>query len=340
MNLFNQNILNKMSWYSGFPLTPPEKITFLMTHKCPLNCLMCWTKEADQKSEPDIKWLYKAIRDASLWKGVKEIMFSGGEPLLRYKEVIELVTYANSLGLYTSVISSGWNINYKILKQLHGAGLNCFLVSLDGANAETHDKIRGKKGSFDKLIQLATDIDNLKKIPRPYIPYSPLKDQFYFSIMSVILKQNHNQLTDIYNLIMKMKADSINFQAVTTDAKEKGLWIEKHELPELEKQINNLIKLKKDDGRISNRAGFLKTVPLYFSDNTIPKKVKCYAGYGDLIIKANKSASTCFGDAFPDNSISDPTIQDLWKSKQFYKDRKKMKYCNKKCLLTCWDYTS
>src|SRR5690606_4026268 len=47
------------------------------------------------------------------------------------------------------------------LKQAKEAGISCLGISLDGADADTHDAFRGWRGSFDRTMQMLTDAQEL-----------------------------------------------------------------------------------------------------------------------------------------------------------------------------------
>lgn len=118
-----------------------------LTYNCNLKCKMCpfWKRSTDDLSLENEKTILKHIYDS----GVCAIAFEGGEPLLR-KDLIEILEYARSLPLQTSLITNGTLLEYKIdeiAKHINGG----IYVSLDGIE-KTHDKIRGVKGCFKKAI--------------------------------------------------------------------------------------------------------------------------------------------------------------------------------------------
>ena len=69
-------------------------------------------------------------------------------------------------------------------------------VSLDGAKAETHEKIRGVKGSFDKAIK---GIKNLVE--------AGIKTQIILTVMNY----NKDELESLVSLATSLKADSVKF---------------------------------------------------------------------------------------------------------------------------------
>ncbi len=119
-----------------------------LTYNCNLKCKMCpfWKRSTSDLSLENEKIILKRIYDS----GVCGIAFEGGEPLLR-KDLGEILEYARSLPLQTSLITNGTLLESKIdeiAKYINGG----IYVSIDGLE-KTHDEIRGVKGCFRKAIK-------------------------------------------------------------------------------------------------------------------------------------------------------------------------------------------
>ena len=77
-----------------------------LTHACPLACSYCsnpleLTKRSDELGTDD----WRRVLDQAAELGVLQCHLSGGEPLLR-RDVVDLVAHANSLGMYTNLVTS------------------------------------------------------------------------------------------------------------------------------------------------------------------------------------------------------------------------------------------
>jgi radical SAM family uncharacterized protein len=119
-----------------------------LTYNCNLKCKMCpfWKRSTSDLSLENEKTILKRIYAS----GVCGIAFEGGEPLLR-KDLVEILEYARSLPLQTSLITNGTLLESKIdeMSKFINGGI---YVSIDGIE-KTHDKIRGVKGCFKKAIK-------------------------------------------------------------------------------------------------------------------------------------------------------------------------------------------
>ncbi len=120
-----------------------------LTSKCNLNCKHCGSISVEDKNELTINEIRDVIKEISGFKP-ERIVFSGGEPLLK-KGIFDLLEYTHELGINTYMPSNGTLITSDIAKKLKKVNLGGIVISLDG-NEEIHDKIRGKKGTFEKAI--------------------------------------------------------------------------------------------------------------------------------------------------------------------------------------------
>src|SRR5207248_2340161 len=82
--------------------------------------------------------------------GVLQLGLSGGEPTLR-PDLALLVGTAHGLGLYTSLITSGYRLSQERLAGLKAAGLDHVQISVQGAEADLSDEIAGSASYRDKI---------------------------------------------------------------------------------------------------------------------------------------------------------------------------------------------
>lgn len=80
--------------------------------------------------------------------------FSGGEPLVRFQDMLELLRSAQK-GTDFWVITSGYHLTLEKAQQLKSAGLLGIAVSLDHHEPDKHDEFRGLVGSYKWVIKAA-----------------------------------------------------------------------------------------------------------------------------------------------------------------------------------------
>lgn len=131
--------------------------------------------------------------------GFEHLSFTGGEPTTHssFFKILEMVSEA---GYKFSFVSNGFNFTriYERLLPFRDK-LRGITFSLDGADEEAHDRLRGK-GSYRKVMQ-AISICMVKDIP--------------FNFNSVIVSYNHNGLEDMATLAAKLGSGGLRFGHLT-----------------------------------------------------------------------------------------------------------------------------
>lgn len=130
-----------------------------LTLRCNMNCIHCGSS-AGQKRTKELtteEWnnVTKQLADLNC----KEITLLGGEPFLR-KDWYEISNEIKNYGIKITYMSNGLLVNENTIEKLGKIEPKVISISIDGATKETHDKIRRVKGSYDKCIEV---ISNLKK---------------------------------------------------------------------------------------------------------------------------------------------------------------------------------
>ncbi len=133
-----------------------REIKFEVTDKCPLKCIHCST-DASQNNSRYVAWAdAQRILHEAFKLGVREISFSGGEPLL-WPELEKAVKLANKHKVATSIYTTGIHSDIpNILQSLNRQGLTKGIFSLYGGCATTHEQITGCKGSFERTVNSMT----------------------------------------------------------------------------------------------------------------------------------------------------------------------------------------
>lgn len=79
------------------------------------------------------------------------LVLSGGEPLWR-RDVFDIARYAKGKGMRVALATNGTLIDEAMAHRIADAGIERVSISLDGADANTHDNFRGHAGAFDAAI--------------------------------------------------------------------------------------------------------------------------------------------------------------------------------------------
>jgi len=123
------------------------------TRNCNLSCVHCRASAtngpyAGELDTPQALTLLNQIAEV----GQPIIILTGGEPLLR-KDIFEIASHGNRLGLRMVMAPNGTLITREIADKMAASGIRRISASIDGANKEFHDRFRGVEGAFDAAIQ-------------------------------------------------------------------------------------------------------------------------------------------------------------------------------------------
>ena len=133
----------------------PWLIELSVTYRCNCRCKHCsvsnYFSDADLSRELKTEEI-KKILDEAVSMGIPKVDYFGGEPLLR-KDIVELVRYGESLGLYISLTTNAWLLTRPMIKDLKEAGISCINVSLDSVDEEEHDRLRGLSGVYHRAVE-------------------------------------------------------------------------------------------------------------------------------------------------------------------------------------------
>ena len=133
---------------SANPLT---FIFFAITRKCPLKCEHCFEWDNLNKKESLQPEQLKAIVKKFQADGISQFHLSGGEPLVRVKDLRALITSGEKTSEFY-VLTSGFNFTAANAKSLKDAGLTGVVISLDHYIPEKHNSFRGLGDSFSQVI--------------------------------------------------------------------------------------------------------------------------------------------------------------------------------------------
>lgn len=136
-------------------LYPPVMLTLAITGACNLACSHCWVKAGGETFHPHVplQAIRRLVQEFAAIGG-EGVRITGGEPLC-HPHWLEIVQYACSLGFKSVTLQT----NAMLVRDEHLAALReldfpgfALQISLDGASARSHDRVRGD-GAFDVALQ-------------------------------------------------------------------------------------------------------------------------------------------------------------------------------------------
>jgi len=134
----------------------PLVVFWETTQACDLVCLHCraCAQAAPAREELSTAEARLLIEQLCEFPKPPMLVITGGDPLKR-ADIFELVEYADRQGLDVSITPSATPLaTHDALRRLRDSGVSRVAVSLDAADAATHDAFRGVSGSFDRTLQI------------------------------------------------------------------------------------------------------------------------------------------------------------------------------------------
>ena len=178
----------------------PFYIQWHITNTCNLRCQHCYQDDFSRTHDlgwPGLQEVSDHILEAMrAWNRTGCIHLTGGEPLLK-PEVFPLLSYLDQqpaveeLGL----ITNGLYIDREMVKRLSPfSKLTKMKISLDGADAETNDAIRGK-GVFEKVLKNLSLVTSAQR--------------FEVILMFTLMKSNYRNLSSVLALFEEWGVDGL-----------------------------------------------------------------------------------------------------------------------------------
>ncbi|MGA1864026.1 MAG: radical SAM protein [bacterium] len=176
----------------------PQKVTLNITNQCNLYCLYC-AVSSTKNAPGDLsieEW--KDVIDELARIKVFYLLISGGEPFIR-QDFSKIIEHISQYHFRISINTNGTLCNKEILSLLsRSCRVDDVQVSLDGADPDVHDMIRGK-GSFEKMLK------GIKLLHQWEIP---------FSFFVVVCKNNKDQMERIVRFAEGAGASRVSFSSL------------------------------------------------------------------------------------------------------------------------------
>lgn len=140
---------------------PPIGLLAELTHRCPLRCPYCSNPLELERRDAELDTAtWKRVLSEAAALGVLHIHLSGGEPTAR-PDLVELARHCAQEGLYTNLITSGIGRAGAMIDALYDAGLDHVQLSVQGATADTADRIGGYAGGHGAKLAFAHKVVEL-----------------------------------------------------------------------------------------------------------------------------------------------------------------------------------
>ena len=323
----------------------PKTCDVWLPNQCMLRCKMCYLwkgdavpyKEAVTLKIEDYKKIFCDLKD--LVDDSFSVSFGGGEPLLEFDLLRSIAEICSEMDFKTYFPTNAYLIDDAMAEKIKEAKISSIGISLESMDKSVHDNIRGKRGSWDRIMKAIECLSNNCH-------------GIFTNILTVIMAENLEGIIELTKWVYNHpKLFGINFQAVQTPFNSvcPENWRELDEYADIwprdirkvRSVIDELIRLKqthgKDNFKIGNSITQLELFKLYFDDpRSFVKPDRCHLG--DVIsIDSLGNIRTCY-EMGPIGNIREQNIRDIWYSKKAEGIRSRIYNCDKNCyhLINCY----
>jgi len=166
-----------------------------VTKGCNLRCIHCRATATELSSPTDLPTRTALNIIEQIAAAANPILvLSGGEPLYR-SDIFQLARYGTDKGLRVALATNGTLVTKDVARMIVDAGVRRVSISLDGADALTHDSFRGIPGAFEAAVR---GLQNLKALGMSV------------QINMTIARHNAHQLPDVLQLARNLGADALH----------------------------------------------------------------------------------------------------------------------------------
>lgn len=320
--LRNLQCLLNLTTHKSFVL---PLVIFYPTRRCNSRCLTCSIWEtADGNGELELEEISK-LTESLRTLGTKEVIFSGGEPLLHPK-IFEICKLFSQKGINLALLTNGLLLE-KFAEQVSIYFPKVF-ISFDGSNDRILKEIRGVN-AYERIV---AGINKLKsKSPTTNIIGR-----------SVIQKKNYADLPNIVKRAKEIGFDQISFlpadvtstafgrNGKTQNLAKEEILLDKKDLHVFKNVLDSFISANQQDfqsGFVVESPERLLRLHQYYSAMLglcDPPLVRCNAPWVSLVIEADGTVKPCF--FLPQiGNIKDSPIEQITNSETLRRFRRNLR---------------
>lgn len=274
-----------------------------------MRCRHCWIApvyESEEKPSHAVLAtdLFRSILQQGKPLGLSGVKLTGGEPLL-HPEIPTLLEIIRKEDLALTLETNGVLCTEELARNMAQCKSTFVSVSIDGAEAETHEWVRGVKGSFEQSVQ---GVRNLVK--------AGFKPQIIMSLMQC----NKDQMEELVRMAKDLGAGSVKFNLIQPIARgehlhESGAIIPVEELIQIGRWVETELSQSAGIHTIFHHPPAFRPMSRMFGENGNGCSVCGILGI--LGVLANGSYALCgIGQTVPElifGHASRDKLEEVWK---------------------------
>lgn len=209
----------------------PRLVAWEVTRSCNLDCVHCRAASGRGPYEGELETsrsleLLAEIRET----GTPIVILTGGEPLLR-GDIFDLAKRGTELGLRMVMATNGTLLDPGIVAAMKDSGIRRVSVSIDAADAESHDRFRKVPGAFSRAVE---GIGYLRE------------GGLEFQINTTVTRHNRQDLPEIMQMAVDLGAVAHHLFLLVPTGRAKEMADQEIEAGEYEKVLKWLCEMRDD----------------------------------------------------------------------------------------------
>ncbi|MEW6280346.1 MAG: radical SAM protein [Candidatus Eremiobacterota bacterium] len=285
----------------------PNKAVLEITRACNMSCLHCASAAGRVRPHELSTQRMLTLIDELHEMGVEDMVFSGGEPLVR-KDWTILAARVREHGMSLGMVSNG-TFALKNMDHIRRY-LTAYSMSLDGLE-ETHNLIRNSPRAFSDMVQAFRELAE--------------HDVYRFAVTS-LSKLNLHQLEGMYRLLVDHDVVGWQVQLVFPSGRMRG----REQLlcdPEDLFQITEFLAGVRDEGLLELHTG--DNIGYYTSVEDLARGFTwqgCQAGLSLISVEADGNVKGCLcqepelraGKKFVEGNVNERPVAEIWQDDQLF----------------------
>ena len=294
---------------------PPITLEIYPTLRCNLDCQFCDTTDRHRPPQQELsssEWC-QIVKEAAQMGAKQLFVLGGGEPFI-YPSLMEILHVAKEEGLWGMITTNGTFLNAERRAQLIDMHWDEIHISMDGATAKTHDSLRGKKGTFQKIVQSICHFRAEKAVRGVHSPELVLH--------WVITNRNYTEVPNVLKLAKSLGIHRIDFDGLIAYTPEQQV------LALTPSQQQSFVNIVEHSLHLATRYGIRTTLEHHQQNvrgTTVPPSGNrlgllgspCYKPWHHLTIQADGKISPCCVLAGEGENIREGTVQQIWQDSPY-----------------------
>ena len=279
----------------------PQRLVLELTNACNLRCIMCGRDEANfSLTTFDLEYLYSLEH---LLNEVEEVtLFGWGEPTL-HPQFEQILEYLNKFPVKKYFVTNGMRLD-RIKDAIFKHRVDIMAISLDGAKAETNNKIR-INSDLDFIVKQLKDIVAIKKQNNLTYPY--------MNFVMTMFDRNIEELPELVKLAAEIGLDEVKGVYLTVFSENllnESLYNKKEKVEKIFKEAYQLAQKL----NIKLKLPYLQGEDVGGEDFHKP----CYVAWRDFFVGSDGYVRPCQSNATKFFKYDkNKTFDEIWNSKEY-----------------------